>query len=693
MKKWFSLAELADMALPDLPHNVPSLHRLATSQGWRGCVGLARQVTGQTKKIWEYHVSLLPPSARGRIAIASITATPEEFEAIRARKNQLWARFERLSNEHREICKTRLNVLCRVEELAAHKGVNRVAAIAIATADAGVQKSAYYEWKALTNGLDREDWLAALAPSFSPAVNGVVPDMTDIHPEAWMFLKSDYLRPEKPAFAACYRRMMKVAKREKWAPIPSERSLRRRFEREVGKAVTLFKREGRDKAKALYPAQRRSRAHLHAMEMVNMDGHKIDVFVSVPWAKKPVRMFIIGIQDLFSGKILSWRLSEAETWEAVRLVIGDMVEVFGIPEDIYLDNGRAFASKWITGGTVNRFRFKVKPEDPRGLLTTLGVEVHWTRPYSGQSKPIERAWRDLAENIAKHPFCAGAYTGNKSDAKPENYMERAIPLEDFRMHVAAQIIEHNAQAGRRAENCKGRSFDETFAASMAAPTTIVRVPSKAQSALWLLASEAIKTHKSNGGIHFQGNRYWNGALNEWAGKQVIIRFDPDFLHKPIKVYDLKNRLICEADCLDDAGYSSADDARLHSRLASTHKKAVAAKAEAEAALSAQQLGEIYYKGSKPTPVDAPEPIRPTVTRLITRSQQVEAPVEVVSDQHFEDSFSRALGLVQDQLLSGGVIEFPKGNNPMSHVSDVGNNQPKSNAYGSGKKKGSPKTAR
>ncbi|OLP44436.1 DNA-binding protein [Rhizobium oryziradicis] len=100
MKEWFSLAELAEVALPDLPHNVPSLHRLATSQGWRNCVGLARQVTGQTKKIWEYHVSLLPPSARGRIAIASIAATPEEFEAIRARKNQLWARFERLSNEH-----------------------------------------------------------------------------------------------------------------------------------------------------------------------------------------------------------------------------------------------------------------------------------------------------------------------------------------------------------------------------------------------------------------------------------------------------------------------------------------------------------------------------------------------------------------------------------------------------------------
>ncbi|MDQ0454625.1 transposase domain-containing protein [Rhizobium paknamense] len=688
MKEWFSLAELAELNLPGLPGNAASLHRLAVNQNWRHHPGLARQVKGTTKKIWEYHVSLLPHSARTRLTIASGSQTPEQWQAMMARKNRIWARFERLSNEHRAICKTRFEVLCRVEALAAQPGVSRAAAIAIATADAGVQKSAYYAWKALTKDLSREDWLAALAPSLSPSFT-IMPEMADIHPEAWIFLKSDYLRPERPAFAACYRRMMKVAKRENWSPIPSERSLRRRFDREVGKAVTLLKREGRDKAKALYPAQRRSRADLHAMQMVNMDGHKIDVFVSVPWAKKPVRFFLIGIQDLYSGKIVAWRLSESETWEAVRLVIGDMVETFGIPEDIYIDNGKAFASKWITGGTVNRFRFKVKPEDPRGLLTTLGIEVHWTRPYSGQSKPIERAWRDLAENISKHPFCAGAYTGNKPDAKPENYMERAIPLEDFRAHVAAQIVEHNAQEGRRAENCKGRSFDETFAASMAAPTTIVRVPSRAQASLWLLASEAIKTQKSNGGVHFQGNRYWHPALNEWAGKQVIIRFDPDALHKPIKVYDLKNRLICEAGCLDDAGFSNRDDARSHARLAKAHQKAVAAKAEAEAALTAQQLGEIYYKGLKPKPVDAPEIIRPAVTRLITRTQQVEAPVEAISDQHFEDSFSRALGLIQ----GGGIIEFPRGNSLASRVADAGNNEPKSKAYGSGKKKGSPKTAR
>ena len=94
----------------------------------------------------------------------------------------------------------------------------------------------------------------------------------------------------------------------------------------------MLAREGKDKAKGLFPAQRRTRSHLHAMQLVNMDGHKLDVFVRVPWSTKPVRMYLIGIQDLFSGKILSWRLTDAETWEVVRLVIGDMVELYGIPD-------------------------------------------------------------------------------------------------------------------------------------------------------------------------------------------------------------------------------------------------------------------------------------------------------------------------------------------------------------------------
>ncbi|MCJ8027046.1 hypothetical protein KYK30_20395 [Shinella yambaruensis] len=40
---------------------------------------------------------------------------------------------------------------------------------------------------------------------------------------------SDFLRPEKPSFSACYRRMHHAARKYSWSPIPSESSLRRRM--------------------------------------------------------------------------------------------------------------------------------------------------------------------------------------------------------------------------------------------------------------------------------------------------------------------------------------------------------------------------------------------------------------------------------------------------------------------------------
>ncbi|WP_332460286.1 transposase domain-containing protein [Pseudophaeobacter flagellatus] len=73
-----------------------------------------------------------------------------------------------------------------------------------------------------------------------------------------------------------------------------------------------------------------------------------------------------------------------------------------------------------------RFRFKVREEDPLGVLPLLGIQIHWATPAHGQAKPIERAFRDLASDVAKDPCFAGAYVGNRPDAKPENYGKRLV---------------------------------------------------------------------------------------------------------------------------------------------------------------------------------------------------------------------------------------------------------------------------
>src|SRR5690606_13947366 len=122
--------------------------------------------------------------------------------------------------------------------------------------------------------------------------------------------------------------------------------------------------------------------------------------------------------------------------------------------------------------------------------TQLGVEVHWTTPYSGQSKPIERAFRDLCNDIWRHPAFVGAYTGNNPNAKPEDYGSRAVALDEFYRIVSQEIREHNRRTGRRSRVCAGQlSFDQAFRESYArAP---IRKASEEQLRLFLLAAESV----------------------------------------------------------------------------------------------------------------------------------------------------------------------------------------------------------
>ncbi|WP_273760446.1 transposase domain-containing protein [Bartonella sp. ML70XJBT.G] len=664
MKEWFSIAELAEAALPGLPKTKIGLNNLALKK-WRLNTQLFRQTLGKTKPVWEYHISLLPEGARAALLLRAGGVDVLQRVELTRQKEALWVRYEGLSKAHKRRCEERLKALCFMEDLL-HAGMGVHDAASLCAVQFGVSRMSLFNWRQMVEGYERPDWLAALAPCYGEEN---VSQFAPCHEGAWEVLCSDYLRASRPAFSACYRRMVSVAREKGWEPIPSERALRRRFKAQVSKAVVVLAREGEETAKKLYPAQRRDRSSLHALQAVNMDGHKLDVFVNVPWTEKPVRLYLIAIQDLYSGKILSWRLSDAETWEIVRLVIGDMVEAYGIPERMTLDNGRAFTSKWISGGVQNRFRFKIKADEPQGLLTSLGIQLQWTTPYSGQSKPIERAWRDLAEAISKHPFCAGAYTGNKPDAKPEDYGKRAIGFEAFKAHVGAQIVAHNAQAGRKAVNCAGRSFDETFTESLQAEGTIVRQASAAQRALWLLTSEALRTQKGTGEIHFYGNRYWARALNSYAGEKVIVRFDPDNLHQDLRVYDLNNQLLCMAPCLADVGFYDQQAARLNGRLRKEYVKAVKAEKQLAAKLAPDQLADVYAKvARRGDDAKSKRSVSPKVSRLMPKNagnlalkahDAVLGDDEALDAQEFSQHLHQALRRLSASSEVHEVIKFPR----------------------------------
>lgn len=636
---WFTIAELTAARIPSLSGR--QLKRLGPQ--WRASQpDKVRRRAGRGGG-YEFHISLLPAAAQARMSRQTKATGPAPAKPKSAndeRSRTLWARYEGLSKKQKDECARRMDALKRIEALS-QAGLTDSAAVAVAAGETKIAAGTLWRWLRMVKGERRADWLAALAPAYRSTKT-----FNKCDERAWNALLTDYLRPEKPGFSACYRRMKKAAVKEGWTPIPSERALRRRMEAEAPRAARVVARDGRDAAKALYPAQRRSRAGLSAMSAVNFDGHKFDVFVRFADGRIG-RPFLIAIQDVYSGKILSWRYAESENKIAVRLAIGDMVERYGIPDAAYLDNGRAFASKWITGAAPNRFRFKVRDEDPNGLLVSLGVEIHWTTPYAGQSKPIERAFRDLCEDVAKHPFCAGAYTGNKPDAKPENYGKRAIPIEEFKAFADQQIAEHNAREGRRTETAGGRSFDIAFATSM--ESAIVRWAAPAQRHLWLLAAERVTARKPSGEIHLFNNRYWTPELNQWTGQKVTVRFDPDNLAAPLLVYGPDDALIAEAECIDDAGFASADDAKTHAKARRDYMKSIAQTEALRDRMRIEDLAGLYAdkkQTRRPEKSEAPEP---AVKRLAVgwHGPTDKRSEDAMDQEEFEAAFGRGLRLVSE----------------------------------------------
>jgi transposase InsO family protein len=629
MQEWWSTYDLDALQHPALPNSPRAIRRLADERQWASDKNRCREVPGKGGRDgirFEYHYTLLPPSVQNTILVGAMideVAAKERDERSELISESLWHRFQTAPGTCQEEAQRRLSIVHQIVKLRAtqKEGV----AMALVTASSETPMRTLYRWLDAVKGLHKSDWMPALLPEYKGRTTTAECDA-----RAWDMLVSDYLRPAEPSFASCYARMKEAADAHGWAPIPSKVTLKRRVDSEIGPAAITLARKGEAAAAQLYPAQTRDRTVFHAMEATNADGHVFDVFVQFEDGTIG-RPCLIGFQDVFSGMVLSHRISQTENKETTRLAICDMVESWGIPDHVYFDNGRAFMSKWITGGMKHRFRFKVKDEEPKGVLTQLGVEVHNTTPYHGQAKPIERAWRDMVDRISRHPALEGAFTGNRIDAKPENYRSRAIPIDEFRKFVAQEIMRHNTRKDRNTQTAKGRSFAEVFQESLERPGVVVRKATALQRQFFLLAGEGKTARRTNGEIHLAGNRYWSEHLIAHAGRKLMIRFDPENLHGDLFVYTMDGRFIDRAECIEAVGFNDAEAAREHAKL-----KRQFMKAHREVL----RLGRLLTPAQVAAQIPDPEPLDMELPKVVgLHTEPTAAPI---SEADTSDAFGRGL---------------------------------------------------
>ena len=609
-------------------------------------------------KAFEYHISALPPRSRaeflathglietgvGLIALPETKAKPKaSLEDIE--RQQLWQYWEKASNEQRLRAEHRAKAAALVAEL---QDSGLTLRLALTTAahklqmSEGSLRNIYYR----VQNRSRDLWAPVLLDRRlreKCKTNREAP----ISEDAWQFFLGDYLRPEEPCFTKSYE-LLQIAAREYGWEIPSERTLRRRVEREIDPRVIVATRKGDNALARMFPSQQRTVAQLHAMEWINGDGYQHNVFVR--WYNgEVIRPKTWVWQDVHSRKIIGWRTDVSENSDSIRLSLMDAISEFGKPEHVTIDNTRAAANKWLSGGVPNRYRFKVKPDDPMGILPMLGIQVHWTSVIGGkgwgQAKPIERAFGigGLGDYIDKHPSLAGAYTGPNTQNKPDNYGDRVVDVETFLSAVNEGIAMYNARLGRETEMCQGElSFDQAFERSFS--NAIVTRLSDEQIRQLMLPAEAV-TVKTTGEFFLQcggslfgrKNSYWNPVLANIRQRKITVRFDPRDLHSEVACYDLDGRFLCMAECRSAVAFGDTETGREHSRQRKqmmTHTKRAA---KAQRRMTAIEVNDLLPKVAPPEP-----PQRHVVERVFAQGNALKKVQEVQEHQHENDVIFQTL---------------------------------------------------
>ncbi|HHT8363878.1 TPA: transposase domain-containing protein [Salmonella enterica] len=615
MKEWFSAKELEGVT--GLPTSSSAISRKARREGWK-----CQQIKGIKGVAYEFHLSSFPVEVRTALflRVGSVETSHGVIEIARPQtesldygRQELWQRWDSASDAQRQLAGKWHPVVMLADELI-NSGITAKTAFQTAARQFQVSAASLRDKYYQVQKYAKSDWVAVLIDKRGGSKHEA--KKVEFDEDAWQFLLADFLRPEQPAFRKCYARLKLAAESHGWN-IPSYSTAYRRVQQNVDKAMAVACREGEHALMHLLPAQRRTVEHLNALQWINGDGYLHNVFVR--WFNgEVIRPKTWFWQDVKTRKIVGWRCDVSENTDSIRLSFMDVIKKYGIPEDFHItiDNTRAAANKWLTGGVKNRYRFKVREDDPVGLFPLIGATIHWTSVVAGkgwgQAKPIERAFGvgGLEEFVDKHPALAGAYTGPNPMNKPDNYGSRVIDAELFLEILAEGVAMFNAQEARNTEMCQGKwSFDQVFEREFA--NTIVRKPTVEQLRMFLLPAEAVTVSNkgefsltAGGTLKGAKNIYYSMALMNAGVKKVVVRFDPQNLHGNVYCYTLDGKFICEAECLTPVAFNDTQAGREYSRQQKRLKTATKAVIAAQKQKDALEIAELMPRLAEPEPPES-----------------------------------------------------------------------------------------
>lgn len=517
-------------------------------------------------------------------------------------KELLWLPLAQKGNEQQEKAFDRVKAVHEYWDCRRAIGMTERDAAEQAAKKYGVTPGSVRNWVRDTNDYHPSDWVAVLINK----CDGKSRPPAEFTPEAWTAFKTDYLRRGKgkqpPTIASCYRRLEAAARVNGWV-IPIQRTVINWIKNKMDPMVVMYRREGMEAVERCYPCQKRNKEMFEVLEAINGDGFMLSIYAD--FGNGIIAQPIVwSWQDIRTSKVTAWRMDVSENAELIRLTLLDHITEHSIPTYVYIDNTTAAASKQITGGLPNRYRWKVKDTDPLGIIPLIGSQYKPTLPGHGQSKPVERLQgKGGYVDFGNLPI----FEGRGSKARP-------IPIAEVEILFNEFVNEINARPDRRGDSVQGKSFDQVFSELL--PETIITKATEKQRKYCMCVAEVVTANRTDGSVTLRAgksdigsNRYWDAAMSAYMGQKVTVRFDPANMHSGVYVETLKGEEICFAEPTATGGFKDSTAAREHARNKGHFKKHVRLAAEAEGRMNADTARQ--YMVSTPEP----EKPQPKATRI------------------------------------------------------------------------------
>ena len=356
------------------------------------------------------------------------------------------------------------------------------------------------------------------------------------------YYKSLYLKEGAPSAFFCWQVTLGYAKKHEdfdASNFPSYKTFDRHLKKEIPKQAIYLARYGQaawNKKYATYIP--RDYLNIKAGSCWVSDHAQIDVAVDFngttyfPW--------VTVFRDVKTSKWLGWFLHlDAPNSDHIFQTFYYAVQKFGIPNDVYLDNGKDYRCKDFAGGrhkpcepsttgarkqkagkiTVQHFKDK-----ENSLLRNLGIDVLFALPYNAQTKPIERDFLKVKTFMSKGFV---GYRGGKITERPEKLKNeiknnKIMQFDEFKTVFDDFIENYLNKKPSGGKVLQGKSPDELWAEEF----KVKKVISK--DALKLFCMRTSKDVKiSRNGIYDSqfGVTYWADWMVYKKGIKVFMRRD------------------------------------------------------------------------------------------------------------------------------------------------------------------------